>query len=459
MNCANHPDRERQAFCQNCGKPLCRECARTVGQAVFCEPCLEARLAAANAATQPPAPGYPPAGPPAAGSAPFGSGPTSASATYQDLPKGGQSYQYVGAAEGIPYNVSGSRPPPGTPNPVVAGLLGFIPGVGAMYNGQYAKGIVHLVIFAILTSLADAYSIFGIFVAAWIFYQAIEAYHTANARRHGTPPPNPFGFNDIGERFGFGRAWPTSNPPTSPVGSSAFVPPWQGPPPTAAPAGAPPGTPDAESFRYPPTPVAPSSSPYTSPVSAAAPDASGASYASVSGATYASVPGAAYGSVSTPLPPTAAPSRVPIGAIVLIGLGILFLLGNTHWLGVLPIHLLLPILVIGVGVWIFVRRMLSFGSGLADDGTPAYQLRVLQALQGSVWVMLVGVLFLLDSLHILSWGRSWPLFLIVGGVLFFLQRTAAASLAQRMAIPTPPVHPAAPGFSSTPDSTRDVEQL
>ena len=48
MNCANHPDRERIAFCQNCGKPLCQECARTVGSAVFCEPCLAARLAEAR---------------------------------------------------------------------------------------------------------------------------------------------------------------------------------------------------------------------------------------------------------------------------------------------------------------------------------------------------------------------------------------------------------------------------
>ncbi len=43
MNCANHPERERVAFCQNCGKPLCQECTRTVGTAVFCEPCLAAK--------------------------------------------------------------------------------------------------------------------------------------------------------------------------------------------------------------------------------------------------------------------------------------------------------------------------------------------------------------------------------------------------------------------------------
>jgi hypothetical protein len=53
MNCANHPDRERAAFCQNCGKPLCAECVRNVGASVFCEPCLVARVAAPT-----PPPGY-----------------------------------------------------------------------------------------------------------------------------------------------------------------------------------------------------------------------------------------------------------------------------------------------------------------------------------------------------------------------------------------------------------------
>ena len=50
MNCANHPDRERAAFCQNCGKPLCTECIRNVGSSIFCEPCLRARDCGCGAA-------------------------------------------------------------------------------------------------------------------------------------------------------------------------------------------------------------------------------------------------------------------------------------------------------------------------------------------------------------------------------------------------------------------------
>ena len=152
MNCQNHPDRERTAFCQNCGKPLCPECTRVVGTAVFCEPCLAAKLAGSGA---------PPTGGP---------------------------YTYTGTSSGANYTAPGAIPPPpipGEPNPGLAALLGFIPGVGAMYNGQYAKGVVHLIVFAILVSLAHENGIFGLFIAGWVCYQVIEAHHTARARRDG----------------------------------------------------------------------------------------------------------------------------------------------------------------------------------------------------------------------------------------------------------------------------------
>ncbi|HEY1159962.1 MAG TPA: hypothetical protein VGE83_04995, partial [Terracidiphilus sp.] len=60
-------------------------------------------------------------------------------------------------------------PPVGGPSPGLAALLGFIPGVGAMYNGQFIKGMVHLAIFAVLVSAAHMYGVFGLFVMGWIF--------------------------------------------------------------------------------------------------------------------------------------------------------------------------------------------------------------------------------------------------------------------------------------------------
>jgi len=63
--------------------------------------------------------------------------------------------------------------------------------VGAIYNGQYAKGLIHAVIFGILVSIAsNAHAgplepLFGIMIAIWVFYMAFEAYHTARKRRYG----------------------------------------------------------------------------------------------------------------------------------------------------------------------------------------------------------------------------------------------------------------------------------
>jgi hypothetical protein len=73
---------------------------------------------------------------------------------------------------------------------VLALILGFIPGVGAIYNGQYAKGLIHVVVFGLLISLVTSghgslEPLFGILIAAWVFYMAFEAYHTARKKRYG----------------------------------------------------------------------------------------------------------------------------------------------------------------------------------------------------------------------------------------------------------------------------------
>ena len=52
---------ERVGFCQDCGRPLTRETVRTVGSGVFCESCLEARIAgSAQTAGAAQSPGVPP---------------------------------------------------------------------------------------------------------------------------------------------------------------------------------------------------------------------------------------------------------------------------------------------------------------------------------------------------------------------------------------------------------------
>jgi hypothetical protein len=76
----------------------------------------------------------------------------------------------------------------------LAFLLGLIPGVGAIYNGQYVKGLVHVIILGILISIVSSGDaggglepLFGMMIGVWVFYMAFEAYHTAKKRQIGQP--------------------------------------------------------------------------------------------------------------------------------------------------------------------------------------------------------------------------------------------------------------------------------
>lgn len=69
-------------------------------------------------------------------------------------------------------------------------ILGLIPGVGAIYNQQYGKGLLHIVIFAFIISALDktnAQAFFIPLLIGWIFYMPFEAYHTARKRQLGQP--------------------------------------------------------------------------------------------------------------------------------------------------------------------------------------------------------------------------------------------------------------------------------
>jgi len=234
MNCANHNDAPAVAYCRTCGKPLCSVCAKDVRGVIYCEDCLASHVAGT-------------APPPGLTAAPI-------------------------------------EPPSGTPSPGLALALGFIPGVGAMYNGEFAKGFVHVLIFATLIWMSDhVSSAFGIAIAAFYIYMPIEAYKTAKAREAGLPAPDPLGLNNL--------------------------------------------------FR----PAA--------PVSVAPPGGSGATM----------VPG-------TPEPVTVQPpaqdesrSRAPVGAFVLIALGVIFLLNefglfNFNW------DRFWPLILIAVGLAMLFRR-------------------------------------------------------------------------------------------------------
>jgi len=183
MNCATHSDTAAVAFCRTCGKPLCNQCTRDVRGVIYCESCLAARMEGT---------------PPAAGFVP------PAETVYPSL--GAPSTAY--------------RPPVNAgPNPTVAGILGAIPlGLGAVYCGQYAKGLAHLGIFvgAIVALSSDlswqADTVLGIFLGFFWVYQILDAVRTARAIQANEPVPDPFGLTST---FGTGEKLETTKVPAA----------------------------------------------------------------------------------------------------------------------------------------------------------------------------------------------------------------------------------------------------
>lgn len=152
MKCAVHTDVDATGFCRNCGKALCAQCAREVRGALYCEECL-ARMV-------------------------------------------------VGPSPAAPGVHAG-------PNPAAACALGFIPGLGAVYNGEYVKGLIHVIIFGGLIALMSSDSLPGgmlglviVFFIAFCCYMPIDAYRTARAKQLGQPAPGLFVEGEGGRPIG-----------------------------------------------------------------------------------------------------------------------------------------------------------------------------------------------------------------------------------------------------------------
>jgi hypothetical protein len=156
MNCAVHADTEASGYCRNCGKAMCAACSHRVRDVLYCEDCLAQHV------------GLPAAAPSGAAADPGGFAPPIPAAQKQNSA------------------------------PVVAFLLGFIPGLGAVYNGEYNKAIIHVVVFgALILGIASdlgegiqGFLIFALVVAP--FYMAIDAMRTAKAKATGQPLADPF---------------------------------------------------------------------------------------------------------------------------------------------------------------------------------------------------------------------------------------------------------------------------
>src|SRR5258708_2710224 len=114
MKCAVHSDVDAVGYCRNCGKAMCSACVRPVRDVLYCEDCLATLV------------GIPAPAPPVA---------TGAAESQHQMP-----------ASGLPAtSTSHARS-----SPVLAFFLGFLPGMGAFFNEQYGKGMIHLPTFLLL---------------------------------------------------------------------------------------------------------------------------------------------------------------------------------------------------------------------------------------------------------------------------------------------------------------------
>jgi TM2 domain-containing membrane protein YozV len=249
MNCANHPNVAAIAYCRTCGKALCGNCTRNVRGVIYCEQCIAERLGE----VQPPPAAVPP-----------------------------------GMQPGV------SVPQDRLPSPGLAAVLGFIPGVGAMYNGQFMKGFIHVMVFVCLIWMADHFGPIMVPVFfAYFFYLVFDAYKTAHAIELGQPLPDPFGLERMfGPDAVARRPYPSAR-------AAGVVP-------DAAPA-----NPDAQN---------------------------------------SGVPIPEYVATEQRAP------RAPTGAIILIVLGVLFLFNSLGFLEFGWVHRFWPVILIVLGGWLFVQR-------------------------------------------------------------------------------------------------------
>ncbi len=140
MKCAYHSEVDSQEFCSTCSKALCAECSHQIKGKVYCQDCLVRG--------------------------------TEWAAAVKDLR--------------IPSDA-----------PKRAALLSLIPGIGAVYNGEYQKAITQFAVFAALSIMGDSvHGVFGFGAAVFLIFTMFDSYRTAENKlrmrlQQGTLVENP----------------------------------------------------------------------------------------------------------------------------------------------------------------------------------------------------------------------------------------------------------------------------
>ena len=139
MKCSYHPATAASARCHSCERPLCSACDHRIKGHPHCQDCIVAGIEALHRQTE-----------------------------------------------------SGRRPSPGgmEKNPVLALLLAFVPGLGAAYNEQNIKALIHFTITVGLWTLSDIFgspleTMFLLSCATFYFYSIYDAYNSAHRARQG----------------------------------------------------------------------------------------------------------------------------------------------------------------------------------------------------------------------------------------------------------------------------------
>jgi hypothetical protein len=140
MKCLYHPSVDSQEFCTTCSKPLCAECSHHIKGKCYCQDCLV------------------------------------------------RGAEWAAAAKDLPATAG---------SPKKAAWCALIPGMGAVYNGEYQKAVTYFAVFAALSVMGNRIDgIFGFGASVFLIFTIFDAYRTAQAKRrlslesgaHAEPP-------------------------------------------------------------------------------------------------------------------------------------------------------------------------------------------------------------------------------------------------------------------------------
>ncbi len=126
MKCLYHPDVDSQETCSVCSKPLCTECTHKIKGKPYCQDCLV------------------------------------------------QGAEWAATVRGLKLP---------SDSPKRAAFCAIIPGMGAVYNGEYTKAITYFAVFAALSMMGNRVNgVFGFGAFVFVLFTMFDAYRSAEAK-------------------------------------------------------------------------------------------------------------------------------------------------------------------------------------------------------------------------------------------------------------------------------------